>query len=101
MNIVRKIDSLCQKRGWSNYQLAEKSGIPQTTISSWSSKNAIPSLTSLEKICAVFGITMTQLFLQEEENVVTLTPEQKELLDRWESLDNDKKEVLLQLMSRI
>ena len=53
-------------RGWSEYQLAERSGLPQSTISSWYRKNMVPSVPSLEKICAAFGITLSQLFSNGE-----------------------------------
>ena len=52
-------------RGWTEYQLAEHAGLPQSTISSWYRKKMIPTVSSLEKICAAFGITLSQLFAEE------------------------------------
>ena len=40
-----------EARGWTEYQLAERSGLPQSTISSWYKKGMTPSFSSLEKIC--------------------------------------------------
>ena len=37
------------KWGWTEYRLAERSGIPQSTISGWHCRNLIPSITLLEK----------------------------------------------------
>lgn len=34
-------------RGWSEYQLAERAGLPQSTISSWYRKNMVSSVPSL------------------------------------------------------
>ena len=70
-----------EERGWTEYQLAERSGLPQSTISSWYRKNMIPSIPSLEKICIAFGITLSQLFA-EGDSPVSLTESQKKLLER-------------------
>ena len=55
-----------EERGWTEYQLAERSGLPQSTISSWYRKHLVPTIPSLEKICAAFGITLSQLFSEGE-----------------------------------
>ena len=85
-------------RGWSEYQLAERSGLPQSTISSWYKKNMLPSFSSLEKVCAAFDITLAQFFAGDGE-AVNLTPQQKEMLDKWNCLSGDQKESLLALMN--
>lgn len=84
-------------RGWTEYQLAERSGLPQSTISSWYRKNMIPTLPSLEKICNAFGITLSQLFA-EGESLVSLTRSQAEVLDRWARLDEKQQAVIFQLL---
>lgn len=89
-----------ENRGWSEYQLAERSGLPQSTISSWYRKNASPSIGSLEKICTAFGITLSQLFA-EGDTAVTLTESQKKLLDRWAGLSEEQQEVLFALIDKM
>ena len=86
-----------QARGWSEYQLAEESGLPQSTISSWYRKNMMPSLQSLEKICIAFGISLSQLFAQEGE-AMELTGEQRLLLERWAALSPEQRRALMQLI---
>lgn len=76
-------------RGWTEYQLAERAGLPQSTISSWYRKNMIPTVASLEKICHAFGITLSQLFAENEE-AVTLTDNQQKLLQRWGRLTKEQ-----------
>ena len=61
-DILSVITAYREERGWTEYQLAERSGLPQSTISSWYRKNMVPTITSLEKICTAFDITMSQLF---------------------------------------
>ena len=70
-----------EARGWTEYQLAERSGLPQSTISSWYKKGMTPSFSSLEKICEAFGLTLSQFFADAEDRL-TLTPAQRALLDK-------------------
>lgn len=62
MDVLEKIVKLREERHWSEYQLAEKSGLTQSTISSWYRKDMLPSIPSLAKICDAFGITISQFF---------------------------------------
>ena len=84
--ILNKITRLRLQRSWSEYDLAKKSGIAQSTISGWYRKNEMPKIPSLRKICNGFGITLSQFF-SEGEGMVFLTQEQKEMLDHWSALN--------------
>ena len=96
-DILTVITANREARGWTEYQLAERSGLPQSTISSWYRKNMIPTVPSLEKICHAFGITLSQLFA-EGESPVSLTESQAEPLDRWARLDEKQQAVIFQLL---
>lgn len=99
-DILATITKYRQDRGWTEYQLAERSGLPQSTISSWYRKNMIPTVPSLEKICIAFGITLSQLFA-EEENTVSLTDSQKKLLESWSRLTDEQQAAVFTLIDRI
>ena len=79
IDVLERITYYRTLKNWTEYQLAEESGLTQSTISSWYRKNTIPSIPSLEKICSAFGITLSQ-FLSTEMDNFTLTTQQKELL---------------------
>ena len=49
----------------------------------------VPTIPSLEKICAAFGITLSQLFA-EGDAPVSLTESQRKLLERWSKLSADQ-----------
>ena len=96
-NILKTITEYRLKRGWTEYHLAELSEVPQSTISSWYRKNSVPSLSSLEKICKTFGVTISQ-FLSENDDPVTLTKEQRKLLEHWAQLTPEQQEILFKLI---
>lgn len=99
-NILAAITNYRVERGWSEYQLAERSGLPQSTISSWYRKNMMPSIPSLEKICAAFGITLSQLFA-EGDAPVALTDSQRKLLERWSRLSEEQQTVVFALIDKM
>lgn len=99
-NILNRITAIREARGWTEYQLAENSGLPQSTISSWYRKNMIPSVPSLSKICSAFGITLSQLF-SEDGVYCDLTEEQKDLLERWACLTEEQQEALLRFLKTL
>ena len=99
-NILGTIAHHREARGWTEYQLAEKSGLPQSTISSWYRKNMIPTVPSLEKICNAFGITLSQLFA-DENDVVNLTDSQRTLLERWSRLSQEQQDIVIQLLDKM
>ncbi|MFR8281762.1 MAG: helix-turn-helix domain-containing protein [Evtepia gabavorous] len=99
-DILAVITTYRESRGWSEYQLAERSGLPQSTISSWYRKNMVPTIPSLEKICDAFGITLSQLF-SEEDAPVSLTASQKQLLEKWSRLTEDQQAAVFTLIDKM
>ena len=66
-DILGRIEQERLARGWSEYTLAENSGLTQSTISTWRRRNLQPSVASLEKICSGLGITLAQFFQENPE----------------------------------
>ena len=100
IDVLARITEYREARGWTEYQLAEKSGLPQSTISSWFRKGMMPTIPSLEKICNAFGITISQLFAKEDE-LVALTPAQRKLLESWSRLDEEQQTAVFQLIEKM
>ena len=86
-----------EAHGWTEYQLAERSGLPQSTISSWYKKGMTPSFSSLEKICDAFGLTLSQFFADGEDRLA-LTADQRSMLDKWNCLSPGQQKALLTFM---
>ena len=96
-DILAAITTYREERGWTEYQLAERSGLPQSTISSWYRRSMVPTIPSLEKICTAFGITLSQLFA-EGDVPVALTESQRKLLSRWARLSEEQQSVVFALI---
>lgn len=79
IDVLERITYYRKQKNWSEYQLAERAGLTQSTISSWYRRNLVPTIPSLEKICNAFGITLSQFFSMEDDSFA-LTDNQKALL---------------------
>ena len=101
MNILEKITTLREERHWTEYQLAEKSGLTQSTISSWYRKNLLPTIPSLVKICEAFEITLSHFFLEDSTQSVVLSQRQLELLEAASKLDKEQTEALIKFLNKI
>jgi len=101
LNILEKITTLREYRHWTEYQLAEKSGLTQSTISSWYRKNLLPTIPSLMKICDAFEITLSHFFLEESDQSVVLNERQLELLTVASKLDKEQMEALINFLNKM
>lgn len=101
VDILSRITHLRTERNWSEYQLAENSGLTQSTISSWYRKNMLPTIPSLNKICDAFGITMSQFFLENDEKTVDLNEEQLSLLNSVTKLNSKQFQSLIEFLNTL
>ena len=100
MDTIERIRYHMQLRGWSEYRLAKESGLSQSTIANIFRRDTLPSIPTLEIICNAFGITLSQFFL-DNENDTSLSEEQKELLISWGKLSVKKRKALMTLINEI
>ena len=96
LDAQKQIKKLMEERGWIDYQLAKESGLSHATIANMFGRNNAPTLPTLETVCRVFGITLSQFF--SEGNPLELTEEQQVLFAKWSSLTDRQKNLLLELM---
>jgi len=97
MQVIERIQELMDMRGWSQYRLRQETQLPQSTISNIFKRVSAPNLSTLEIICKAFGISLSQFFAEGE--LISVSREQRELLDRWATLTERQKEAFLVLMT--
>ena len=95
-DILGRIDQERLSRGWTEYTLAENSGLTQSTISTWRRKHLQPNVASIEKICDGLGITLPQFFSDSDQ--VYLTEEQRNILELWGKLSPKQRIAVLEML---
>lgn len=96
MDTHEKLRQLLNERGWSEYKLAKRCGLSESTVANIFRRNTVPSIATLETICSGFGITMSQFFA--EGDMVEITPELKELFENWVNLTPEQKKAANQML---
>lgn len=99
MDINKKIEKLRFQRGWSLYELAQEAGITQSTLSSMLKRGNPPRIDTLVSICDAFGITLSQFFMEDEEQEV-LSRSEKELISSFRRLSPEKQRALIELIKK-
>ena len=97
LNPLDRIQELCDERNWSYYQLAKSSGLSYSTISTLLNNNNLPSITTLEKICSGFGISLADFF-DPGRDLKHMSEEQQQCLKIFNSLPDAKKQLAIAYM---
>lgn len=95
--IYDKVDALRLGKGWTIYELAKKAGVAPTTIYNWRDRLSSPTLSLLEAVCSAFNITVIDFLLNEDE-LMALTEEQKEVMRLWNTLSSEQKKSVISIM---
>ena len=101
MDAIKRIDELMAERNWTDYKLSIESGLSSSTIANIHRRNTIPSITTLEAICHAFGISLSQFFAEENNNIVQLNDEQFAFFKKWTTLTNSQKDIIYALINEL
>lgn len=91
--IANRIKELCDKKHMTMYALSQKTGISQSSLSNLMKRGSTPTFYTLDRICDGLGITLPQFFSEDMEKL-ELSPEQKRVMETWESLSDKEKEAV-------
>ena len=97
-DVLEKITSLREERGWTTYKLSKLSGIPQSTISTWYRKNLMPPIDKLEIICQTFGISLAEFFNNTDVSI-SMTDDEKNMLKQWTLLTPSQRTAVLNVIN--
>ena len=98
--MAERIKELCAKKNMSQYELAKRVEMTQSSISTLLNEGNVPKITTLEKVCKGFGITIAQFFAVDEQ-FPDLSEEQRKVLNTWEKLSVKEKAAIEKIVSSI
>lgn len=93
--VNERILELCKQKKWSEYKLAQKANIPNSSINAMFKHNHVPTIHNLKKICDAFEITLSQFF----DNRLFNNQDDKELyIQLWNDLADTEKQLVITYM---
>jgi transcriptional regulator with XRE-family HTH domain len=60
LDYSKRLETIREAKGISQYRLSKLSGIPQATISRWEALNFNPTLEMLNKLCNALGVSVAE-----------------------------------------
>ena len=99
MDVLARLRELMQARGWTEYRVAKESGLSESTIANIYRRNNVPTVVTLEAICAGFGISLSEFFA--ENDMAEMTPEVKELFEKWIKLTPRQRESIMNMIDTL
>ena len=98
MDIKEKITKMRKEKGWSLSKLATQAGLTTTTVYNWyNSINATPSRDSIEDICAAFGISVAEFYVDLDMD--NLTDKELRLLELFRQIPAEEQEKALSMLT--
>ncbi len=96
----KKIDQLRIKNNMTLAQLAGALGLSNTSVYNWyNEKNSMPTVRVLEDVCALFKISMAELFTDADCD--NLTAKQLQLLELFEKLNESQQANVISIIESI
>ena len=92
-----RIKELCGKQQITKYRLSQMTGVTQTVLSRIIKGENVPTIQTIEKICAALNISLAQFFAKDE-NPPDLTAEQREIIETWNGLTPEERERLMKII---
>ena len=92
-----RINELLKLRNWTMYRLAKEADIPYSSLNSLFQKNNQPTLSTLEKICAGFRISLADFFAEDNKSYspsVDYTDEDMQLIISVHELPKKDRQLL-------
>lgn len=82
--IKNNIKEIMAKRSITAYQLARDSGLSEACIRNWfaANRNYNPRLDALVMVCKALGVSVARLCMDEGEELVSVTPRDREMLHK-------------------
>ena len=96
-DVLSRVSKLRTERGWTEYELAQRAGITQSTIHGWYKRNLTPTLPLIEKICLGFGISLSEFFNYSNKQTF-LTLEEADMLDLFQKLSPEQRKTTLAMI---
>lgn len=111
MTISERIFKILDEEKMTQKEFANKTGIPQSTISDWKKKNTNPASDKILIICEVLETTPYELLSGVKEEgkrsntvkyqIIAEGTEESYLLETYDNLDRDKKNRILGYMQAL
>lgn len=91
---LKRIQELCDLKGWSLYHLASMSDISYSNLNNIVNRGTQPTVMTIERICKGFNISLSEFFSSDIPtfpDVEEFSVAEKEIINAYRDLNRNKK----------
>ena len=100
MDISKRLKDIRKAKDISVYKLSQLSGVSETHIRDLERGDRNPSFDTLSKLAKPMGLSLSEL-VNESDDIAFLNNEEKELVECYRMLSNDKATTLLAFLKTL
>ena len=100
MELGERLRYIRTSKKLSIYRISQETGISQNHISDLELGKSQPSVDTLKRLIIPLGISLSELF-NENQEISMLTDDERQLVENYRTLPNDKATALLQLSAML
>lgn len=106
MNIGNNLFQARKKSGLSQEEVGEKLGVSRQTISKWETNETLPDIYQSKKLAKIYNLSLDKLIefdtdLQEIEEIIKNTDEEKENKINWTNAWGKKYPILISYQNKV
>lgn len=93
--LISRIEKYRLEKGLTKSKLNDLAGFPPSMIYQWYGTSRMPTLRTIEDICKVFGISLSEFFYEGKEGEPS--PQDREIIDIFSTLTEEEKTYIVQM----
>ena len=96
-DVIDRIEALLNFNHWTPYKLAKEANMSYSNLNNIMNRRSCPSISTLEKICNGFHISLSEFFAFTENPLRNheLSETHQDIINSYESLSSKNQELLL------
>lgn len=97
--VLARLKVLMNEKHLSIFKLTELAELSENTIYNWYNKGAEPSVHALQAVCSILGISISQLFAENELEYLSI--QENKMLNEFRQLSESKRKVVINLINEL
>ena len=93
-----RLREMADERGWTMYRLAKESNVAWSTVRNMFERNTLPTIPTLEALCAGMQMTLEEFFAEHPGNP---SREYKPLIDQLNALTPRDRQIVMDLVASL
>lgn len=97
--VLARLKALMKEKHLSIFKLTELAELSENTIYNWYNKGAEPSVHALQAVCKILGVSVSQLFAENETEYLSV--QENEIISKFRRLSTSKRELIINLINEL